>query len=142
MLQKYQRCIGPCLSIFLCSVVGCTPLTPPDTSGTVSFSTDIQPILTTTCGGCHSANGIADLSGIALRLTQAESYDGMVNQLSVQDTSLTLVIPGNSTASLVYQKVSSDAPPVGDRMPQFAPALSAAEILLIQNWIDQGALNN
>ena len=122
---------------------GCpTTVTPPDNGGMVSFSSQIQPLLTIECGGCHSENGGADLAGIVLRLMADVSYDLMVNQPSIQNSSLTLVIPGNSADSLVYQKVISDTPPVGERMPLFAPNLTQSQTDLIKNWIDQGALNN
>ena len=126
---------------------GCGSMTDPDGDGNgqpaqVSFSDDVQPILTTNCAGCHSAGGMADLSGIALRLTVQEAYDDLVDQLSVQDPSLTLVMPGDVQASLLVDKVSNDAPAVGDKMPLFAPMLTADEIELISLWIEQGALEN
>lgn len=122
---------------------GCPTTMPlPDNGGTVLFSTQIQPLLTIKCSGCHSENGQADLAEIVLRLTADVAYDLMVNQPSVQNPSLTLVIPGNSADSLVYQKVVSDTPPVGERMPLFEPNLTQAQTDLIKNWIDQGAMNN
>ncbi len=127
---------------------GCaTPVNPPGGNGdgntTVLFSTQIQPILTSNgCSGCHSVGGIADLDGIALRLTAQESFAGLVNQNSVQDTSLIIVVPGDSASSLLVEKIESSNPAVGARMPLFGPALTQAEIDLIKNWIDQGAMNN
>ncbi len=110
--------------------------------GAVSFAANIQPIFTTTCAGCHSPGGIADMAGIPTFLREGESYDMIVNVTSVQDDGLVLVVPGDSATSLLFQKVSSDSPPVGNRMPLFAPVLSDNEIKLIQDWIDQGAENN
>lgn len=126
---------------------GCaTPVNPPGGNGdgntTVSYATQIQPIFTNNCAGCHSVNGIADLRGIALRLTTEESFGGLVNQSSVQDDSFTLVIPGDAATSLLVEKIESNNPTVGARMPLFGPALKQAEVDLIKNWIDQGAMNN
>ena len=116
---------------------------PPERGGTVSFATQIQPILVTYCSGCHSPGGAAVVNnGIPMHLTEGEAYDAIVNQPSVQDATWTLVVPGDSASSLLFLKVSSDNPPVGVRMPQFSPPLSEAEIGLIRDWIDQGALNN
>lgn len=115
---------------------------PPTRGGTVSFSTDIQPLLSTACTGCHSPGGAAMLAGIPMDLRAATAYEDIVNQPSVQDATWTLVAPRNAQASLLFQKISSDDPPVGDRMPRFAPPLSAAQIELIRDWIDQGALDN
>ncbi len=113
-----------------------------DANGEVAFSARVQPIFTTNCAGCHSAGGIADQSGIALRLVSGESFDLLVNQQSVQNSALTLVIPGDAESSLLFQKISSDNPPVGLRMPRFVAPLSDADVQTIRNWIDQGAPNN
>ncbi len=124
---------------------GCGPpamdVDPPD-GDPVSFSGRIQPIFTTACAGCHSEGGLADLSGIVLRLTADVSFSLSVGQQSVQRPDLTLVVPGDPASSLLFLKISSDTPPVGERMPRSAPPLSPLEIDLIRDWIDQGALNN
>ncbi len=108
----------------------------------VSFSAQVQSIFTARCAGCHSPGGAADLAGITLQLTEGVSYDLLVNQPSVQQPDLSLVVPGDSSSSLLYLKVSSDSPPVGERMPRSQPALSSSNIALIQAWIDEGAQNN
>ena len=91
------------------------------------------------CISCHVSGGIADA---ILHLNSGESFAALVNQPSVQDASLTHVVPGDSASSLLFQKVSSDSPPVGARMPLGGAALSRSDIDLIANWIDQGAVNN
>ena len=108
----------------------------------MSFSGRIQPIFTTACPGRHSEGGLADLSGIALRLTADVSYSLLISQRSVQRPDLTLVAPGDPASSLLFLKISSGTPPVGARMPRSAPPLSQPKIDLIRDWIDQGALNN
>jgi len=109
---------------------------------TVSFSQQVQPIFNELCITCHVTGGLADLEGIALKLTAAESFNRLVNQSSVQDTSLTLVVPGDSTNSLLFKKVSSNSPPVGATMPLIGRRLTSDELTLIRDWIDQGAMNN
>lgn len=123
------------------------PMAPPDDSPPpdmtdVSFENQIQPILSAECEVCHISGGIADLRGIALQLTEGVSFDLMVNQQSVQNPNLTLVIPGDASHSLLFQKISSTSSPVGVRMPWFLPPLDQGEIDLIEAWINQGALNN
>ena len=118
------------------------PMPDPSNDGAISFSVQIQPILTTNCAGCHSPGGAADLEGIVLQLTADVSYDLLVGRPSVQRPDLTHVIPGDSSSSLLFLKVSTDSPPVGLRMPRFAPPLSQSEMDLIRDWIDEGALNN
>jgi len=114
---------------------------PPDT-GPVSFADDIQPVLSTACTGCHSPGGSAMLAGIPQDLTAGNAYEAIVGRLSVQDPTWTLVVPGDAENSLLYQKVSSNTPPVGVRMPRFAPRLSQSAISLIERWINEGALDN
>lgn len=109
---------------------------------TVSYAQDVQPILTMACAGCHSPGGAADLQLIPMYLREGESYAAIVNQPSVQLDDVVLVVPGDSASSLLYVKVSSDDPPIGMRMPRYAPVLTEDEIALIREWIDQGALDN
>ncbi len=146
---------GVIVAVGVISVGGCPgPTVPPgdmndDTTdcpkeiGTpVSFSQDIQPIFNFRCTVCHVTRGLADDEGIDLRLVAGESYAGLVNQQSVQDASLTLVVPGDSSQSLLWMKVSMDNPPVGGRMPFLLSTLDDGCIELIRRWIDEGALDN
>ncbi len=126
-------------------VLGCQgsvnePASP--TGETVSFSADIQPIFNANCTTCHRTGGLADMEGIRLRLTEDDSFDLLVDQPSSQQSDLTLVVPGASSASLLFLKVSSDSPPVGSTMPLFGARLSSTDLGLIRDWIDQGALDN
>ena len=131
---------------------GCTPPTPPaddgagdgndggdDTVQAVSFANQIQPIFDANCTVCHISGGIADT---IMHLNAEEAFDALVGQPSVQDASLTRVVAGDSSASLLFEKVDSNSPSVGARMPLGGAALSDADIALIRDWIDQGAENN
>ena len=134
-------------AIMLTAVAGCeVPVDMPGQSGgddhMVSFKDQIQPILNTYCFRCHRSGGEADLAGIALQVGEEVAFDLLVNQPSILDPSLTLVVPGDAESSLLFLIVASDAPPVGDRMPLREAPLSAGSIGLIRDWIDQGALNN
>ena len=134
-------------AILLTAVAGCqVPVDMPEPPGgnadMVSFKDQIQPVLNTHCFRCHRAGGEADLAGIALQVGEEVAFDLLVNQPSVQDPNLTLVVPGDAESSLLFLKVSSDAPPVGARMPSGDVPLTAGQIELIRAWIDQGAPNN
>ena len=134
-------------AIMLTAVAGCeVPVDMPGQSGgddpMVSFKDQIQPILNTYCFRCHRSGGEADLAGIALQVAEEVVFDLLLNQPSVQNPNLTLVVPGDAESSLLFLKVSSDAPPVGTRMPLSADPLTAGSIELIRDWIDQGALDN
>ena len=139
-------------SLFLLTIVaGCGGVTMPPVGNdngnsnggsnddTISFERDVQPIFTAFCATCHVEDGLADLRGIALRLTEAEALDGLIGGMSVQDPSLAFVVPGDSASSLLYLKVSMVDPPVGDRMPFAILPLEDDEIAIIKDWIDQGA---
>lgn len=136
------------LAVCLSSVVaaGCDVLSSlfsqGGSKGTVSLANDIQPILTARCAGCHSDGTSTAGGGIAIRLVEGRSRDTMLNQPSAINSSLTLVVPGNSAASLLFQKLASDTPPVGVRMPRNASPLEQAQIDLFATWIDEGALDN
>ena len=113
-----------------------------DTDGSVSFSADVQPILNTYCFRCHREDGIADQAGVAFRAGAEESYDLLVNRPSAFDAQFKLVVPGDADASLLLDKLASDSPMIGDRMPQGGPFLTESQIERIRDWIEQGALNN
>jgi hypothetical protein len=108
----------------------------------VSFANDIQPIFTTRCAACHRDGGAAALPNIPMRLDEGRSFASLVNQPSGQNGGATLVTPGDSANSLLFQKVSAPVPPVGSRMPLFSSPLQQAEQDLIRDWIDQGANDN
>ena len=149
-------------AVVLLTSGGCTPPTPPagvgdgdgggggdgdgdgggggdDTVQTVSFANQIQPIFDANCTVCHVSGGIADT---IMHLNAEEAFDALVGQPSVQDASLTRVVAGDASASLLFLKVSSSSPPVGVRMPLGGAPLSNADIALIGDWIDEGAANN
>ncbi len=114
----------------------------PPTGETISFSADIQPIFNANCTTCHRTGGVADVEGIRLKLVAGESFDLLVDQPSSQRSDLTLVVPGDAGASLLFLKVSSNSPPVGSTMPLVGARLSSTDLGLIRDWINQGALNN
>ena len=115
----------------------------PPTSGTVSLANDLQPIFSARCTNCHAPGTPANtVLGIRMVLTPGQSFGSLVNQASSQQPDLTLVVPGDPDASLLWLKVSSNAPPVGATMPLFGQRLSSGELGLLRDWIAQGAQNN
>jgi len=94
---------------------------------TVSFSSQIQPILTTNCAtGCHSPGGISQF----MNLTAGNAYASLVPQR---------VSAGNSASSLLYQRITGAVQP---QMPLGRAPLGSADQILIRDWIDAGAPNN
>ena len=49
---------------------------------------------------------------------------------------------GNSSQSLLFQKVSEANPPCGSQMPLGGPPLSSEQMTSIEEWINAGALND
>ena len=135
----------PVLGVLTVLWSGCYggPVNPPaeQVTDNVSFSQQIQPIFETHCTVCHVQGGFA-LGFVTLELTDGDSYAMLVNQASSQDATHTLVVPGDSSTSLLYLKVSSNDPPVGATMPFIGGRLSSEELALMRDWIDQGALDN
>ena len=99
-------------------------------AATVSFATQIQPIFNANCTtNCHSPGGLAAF----LNLTPGNSFASLVQSVPPR------VIAGSSSTSVLFLRISGVVLP---RMPLGLPALNVADQALIQNWIDQGALNN
>jgi hypothetical protein len=105
----------------------------------VFFTTDVQPLIVLFsppgygCLNCHS--GPEPLPG-GLSLS---TYETLLAGSSIDGP---VVIARRSTSSRLIQRLSpTTAVPL--RMPQYGPNyMSAAEIQLISDWIDQGARNN
>lgn len=103
-----------------------TPAKPGDMAG-VSFTKDVQPILTKNCGGCHGATGNAR-GGLRL-----SSYENMEKG----GESGALLTIGNANASLIMRRITG---PDNQKMPPGnRPRLSNEDIQTIRDWINQGA---
>jgi hypothetical protein len=88
----------------------------------IDFEREIRPILSENCFQCHGPDSAARQAG--LRLDRRENAP---------------IVPGNSAASLLYQRISDPDP--GIRMPpaESRRSLTPAQIALLKRWIDQGA---
>ena len=95
------------------------------TGAEIVFTKDVKPILQAKCYGCH---GPLQQMG-SLRLDRKESA-------MVAGRGEPVIVPGSSSQSQVYRRISGSQ--LGPQMPLTGP-LSAAEIALIKDWIDQGA---
>ena len=91
----------------------------------VDFQRDIQPLLREQCYGCHGPD--QQMNGFRLD-RRADAMRGGTQSV---------IGPGNAEGSRLYHRLADNT--VGARMPPTGP-LSAAEIALVKNWIDQGAL--
>jgi hypothetical protein len=85
----------------------------------IDFSTQVHPILTARCLGCH--NSRLSQGGLAL-----ESRAQILKSIT----------PGNAAASLLIRRINGEQPP---RMPLNSPPLNSTEIDTLKAWIDEGA---
>ena len=108
-----------------------TPVTPPHpATKPVDFNRDIRPILSDTCFKCHGPDAKQRMAN--LRLDDTEG-------LFVDRGGYRIIVPNHAEQSKLYQKISSaDA---SFRMPPISSGrtLTAGQIELIKEWIDQGA---
>lgn len=105
----------------------CTP-----SRGTVSFSKDIAPILSSGCSGeaCHGSAGWGVYSAVVSAHSH-ECCDGRP-----------LVVPGAPDRSYLVHKLSGHGMCMGVPMPKNAAALAPAEMQSIRDWICLGAKKN
>ena len=96
----------------------------------VDFSREVRPILSDKCFACHGPDEGPRQADLRLDTKQGAFADRGGSQV---------IVPGNSAASRLYQRVSHKQeiarmpPPSADRQ------LTAGEIDTIRRWIDQGA---
>lgn len=124
-----------------CSDDGDSPTSPSNnnnnnTTDTVSFSSDISPILSSRgClgSGCHGTPGGS--GGLTMG---SGSYAAVINASGDNGD---IIVPGNANTSNLYLKVTA-SPPFGSRMPLSGTPLTDDQINSIRDWINQGALDN
>jgi len=104
---------------------GAATQAPAVSGATVSYTTDIQPLLDSRCVNCHGGNKTEkNLSLKSYNDVMAGSENGSV------------VTPGDAANSPLAQMV------VNGKMPKRGPKLTPVEVKLIVDWINQGAKNN
>jgi hypothetical protein len=92
------------------------------------FERDVRPLLARKCFGCH---------GPALQKSHLR-LDRRADALRGGESGIPALEPGKSAASLLIRYVSGTDPKLV--MPPAGPRLTAAEITLLKEWIDEGAL--
>ena len=142
---KFLMLTSTCFCLVLCSAriasaaTGCESL---GSAGSFVDYSQVQSIFTSTafCYGCHDGSGVTLPS--SLDLHDSTSYAQLVNVLSTQvGGGVKRVLPGNAASSYLFEKLNCSGPTSGAQMPQGGPFLSAANKLLIRDWINQGAYN-
>lgn len=98
-----------------------------------SFATDIQPILSANCDGCHIGGGSSG------GLTMDAGYSAIVGVPS--STGTDYIEPGDTGTSYLWHKINgtqTDVGGSGGQMPQ-GGQLSQADLDTIEAWILAGA---
>ncbi|GIT40908.1 MAG: hypothetical protein Ct9H300mP9_7580 [Candidatus Neomarinimicrobiota bacterium] len=91
--------------------------------GQVDYSTQIQTIFNSNCGNCHLGNSSGGLN--------LSNYDNVMAGGDNGD----VIEPGEHADSYLWQRVDDGTMPPGTN-----PDLSADEIDLIAQWIDEGGI--
>jgi len=104
---------------------------------TPSYASDIQAIWTAKCISCH---GASNPDG-QLTLVAGSSHAALVGPNMIASCNHTeRVVPQAPATSGLMDKLTGNS--CGTRMPEGAPPLSAAELVMIESWIRRGALDN
>lgn len=91
-----------------------------DTTGVMTYSAHVSVVLKTNCGTSNSCHSIRNTSGYDL-----SSYQGVK----------AVAASGKLISSITWTGSAT-------RMPESGPKMSECNILKIQKWVDQGALDN
>jgi mono/diheme cytochrome c family protein len=92
---------------------------------TVSFASDVLPIIESRCIGCHGGDRTEE--GLVLK-THADIMAGSDNG--------PVIVPGDAVNSLLVELVATQ------KMPKRGPKLTPPQVQLITDWVNQGALDN
>ncbi len=109
-----------------------------DTTGSVSFSGDVAPMLAASCAGRGCHGGAMPREG--LDLNSEASYDHLVGVTASEcSDGRLLVAPGDPARSYLLQKLTGADLCSGTLMPKADSPLSSSEIALLSGWICAGA---
>ena len=97
----------------------------------ITFSNDIQPILSDTCFACHGPDDDSRQSDLRF-----DTQDGTFIELGSGQQS---IVPGKPDQSEVYLRITSDDAEVKMPPPDFERQLTSQQIEKIRQWIAQGA---
>jgi hypothetical protein len=92
----------------------------------VDYQRDIKPVLAKKCLACHGPDEAARQMNLRL-----DTHDGAIGK----NGAYAGIVPGSSAKSRVLARITHPTRP----MPPMGERLSASEVELIRNWIDQGA---
>lgn len=102
----------------------------------VSFSRDIRPLILRNPGGCMTCHA----NGRSASNFDIGSYTSLRRGGQISGTRV--VIDKDACNSILPRKIGP-TPPYGSRMPLNGPPyFTKEEVLLVRDWVTEGALNN
>ena len=101
-------------------------------AGELSFSRDVQPILSNKCYFCHGPDSEKREAGLRL-----DSFEGAT--APIEDSPGRAVVPGDPESSLMIQRMRSGDPDVVMPPPKSHLKMTPEEIGILERWIKGGA---
>lgn len=98
--------------------------------GTAPTFDNVGQLFLSSCGDCHTTQ---QESGVRLN-----TYTNVMESVGAQYGTL-VIQPGDAAGSPLVDKIESDNPEFGARMPDGGPYLTPSRINQIRAWIDNGA---
>ncbi|MBI5851639.1 MAG: hypothetical protein HZB39_11540 [Planctomycetes bacterium] len=102
----------------------------PGSLGPITWSAHVLPLFRVRCAGCHvdgASLGSYRVDTPSLAATPGDSG------------TVTMIVPGDPSASFLVEKLSRRTPSIGEQMPQRAPPLADHELAIVRAWIEDGA---
>lgn len=129
-MKKINKITFKLIALGLCSMV----LVACENDPVISFSKTVKPILDKNCSQCHQVGGQGEVaSGFSMdsyaSLMKGTDYGPMVVAGDAEGSNLLVLMEGRADPSISM--------PHGTEKP-----VSKENILLIRQWIEQGARNN
>lgn len=114
---------------------------PADAAAVITLADIEERVLRPHCAipSCHASAEPTGRMRLDEDFPRATLRDVAAMGVACRDQGLVRVVPGDPARSLLYRKISEDAPPCGSRMPQAAPPLPPELIALVHDWIAAGA---
>ncbi len=110
---------------------------------TATFTEVYTTILGPICSDCHTPGGDGSFQDFS---SQSSAYGALVGVTAsgpaCGSSGEHRVVAGDASQSLLFQKVSEANPPCGSQMPLGGEPLSSTQVMLIENWVNQGARND
>lgn len=95
------------------------------------FNRDLRPILSDNCFACHGPDEQKRQRNLRLDIREGGAFE--------ERDGYRIIVPGNSSQSRLYQRISADHEAFRMPPPWSGRKLTDKQIELVRQWIDQGA---